>query len=616
MMPGYMGRLLAVNLSDGRAQATSLNPTDSRDYIGASGLAARLYFDRVLAGGSAPEPFDPANPLYVITGPLAGVSLPGSSRFCIASRSPLTGIWGEASCGGYFAPALKSAGYDGIVITGAAPRPVYLLIAGDRVELIPADDLWGQDTYTTSDRLRARHGETMRTLAIGPAGENRVRFAAVMNDKADTAGRTGMGAVFGAKNLKAIVAGGQQKVTVADPAALAALRRELLAQIKENMTLQTFRAFGTAGSVYYGSSMGDLPIKNWQEGTWEEEKILALDGTTMADTILTHTGTCHSCPVACKREIEVTETPFAVPKGPGPEYETVAALGSLCLNNDLAAVAKANELCNRYGMDTISCGSVIAFAIEATEARLLTSDLAWGDAAALIRTVEAIAYRRGIGDLLAEGVRRAAATLGPAAADMAIHVKGLEVPMHDPRAYHGIGLGYATGVRGACHNAGNVYIEIGSALYPEVGINDILPGQSSTGKAFYSARGQDMSALINAMSLCFFNSAAYSVTQMAQALTVVTGTAYTVEDVARTGERLWFLKRGIGCLLGATAADDVLPRRLQRALNDGPAAGSIPDLELLLREFYALRDLDASGRPGRERLVSLGLGDLADRLYG
>jgi aldehyde:ferredoxin oxidoreductase len=612
-MSGYTGKLLEVDLTTGRSREMPLDPALARDYLGGSGLAARLYLDR-LGRPPCPEALDPANPLLIMTGPVAGHLVPGSSRFAVCARSPLTGFWGESSCGGFCAPALKAAGYDGIIVTGAAPSPVYLLVENGRAEIRDAADLWGRDTYACDDALKVRHGKSARTLIIGPAGEKLVRFAAAVHDKGHVAGRTGMGAVMGSKRLKAIVVQGTGKLAVSDPPAVKRLREAVVAKQAESLSAQTFKAFGTDGSLYVGSMMGDVPLQNWRTGVWEDEAFQALDGTAMESTILTGTGTCHSCAIGCKRRVAVTGGPFAVPEGPGPEYETVAAFGTQLLIADLKAVAKANELCNRFGLDAISCGATIAFATEATEFGLLKSDLKWGDPVPVLAMVEQIAARQGLGDLLAEGSARAAASLGPAAAVMNITVKGLEMAMHSPRAYHGLGIGYATAPRGACHNSANVYLELGSVFYPELGLEGPFVEQSSEGKARVSAGGQDFAALLNASSFCMLNCLSYTVTEVAQALAAVTGTPYTVEEIAQTGERLWQLKHGLNCLLGATAADDRLPARLLTPLEDGPTAGSVPDMDLMLREFYALRALDERGFPSPRRLETLGLADLAARL--
>jgi aldehyde:ferredoxin oxidoreductase len=612
-MYGFIGKLLEVNLSNGQVHEARLDPIACRDYIGGSGLAARLYLDR-LHEPPFPDPFDPENPLIIMTGPFAGISLPGSSRFSVCARSPLTNLWGEASCGGYFAPALKAAGFDGIILTGVASNPVYLIIQNGLAELRQADDLWGQDTYWVDDTLKTRHGKNARSLCIGAAGENLVRFAAVMQDKGHTAGRTGMGAVMGSKRLKAIVAQGSGKPTIHDLPAIKELRTAIHARESTSLQSETFRLFGTAGSLFVGSMMGDVPLKNWQLGSWENESFQELDGTTMADTILTHNDTCHSCSIACKRRVAVNEGEFLVPEGPGPEYETIAAFGSMALNTDLKSIAKANELCNRLGMDTISCGATIAFAIEATERGVLDSNLAWGDARSIVDMVEAIAHRQGLGDILAEGSQRAAESIGQANSEILLTVKSMELPMHNPQVYHGLGVGYATAPRGACHNAANFHLEVGSVFYPELGLEGPFEERSSQGKAFLSARAQDFAMVENAACLCMFDAANYSVTQVVQALAAITGFPYTVEEITQIGERLWQLKHGINLLMGATVKDDRLPQRLLQPKDDGPAAGSVPGMELMLREFYMLRDMDSHGYPSSKRLLNLGLDDLAKLL--
>ncbi len=612
-MHGYVGSYLKVDLSASASETVALDAAMARDYLGASGLAARLFLDLVPAA-PYPDALDPGNPLIVFTGPVGGHLVPGSSRFALCGRSPLTGFWGESSAGGYFAPALKAAGCDGLVVTGAADRPVYLLITGGKVEIKDAADLWGMDTYETDAELKRRHGARARTLSIGPAGERLVRFAAAVHDRGHVAGRTGMGAVMGSKNLKAVVAFGDQRLTAADPEAVAALRKTVLAQQAESLPAQTFHAFGTAGSLYVGSLMGDVPFKNWLAGEWADDALQAIDGTAMEATILTGTPTCHSCSIACKRQVAVTDGPYQVPEGPGPEYETIAAFGSLTLCDDLKALAKASELCNRLGMDSISCGATIAFATEAAREGLIQSDLDWGDADAMLRLTGDIAMRRGLGDLLAEGSRRAADRIGGAAAGMAITVKSLEVSMHSPRAYHGLGIGYATAPRGACHNAANVYLIMGSVLYPELGLEGPFEERSSQGKAQVSALAQDFACVINAASFCMLHSGDYTASQVVEALNAVTGFDYTVADMVAMGERLWQLKHGINLLLGATAADDCLPDRLMQPLADGPAAGSVPDMALMLPEFYRIRHLDAGGSPSADHLLGLGLGDLARRL--
>jgi aldehyde:ferredoxin oxidoreductase len=616
-MHGYCQQLLHVDLTSRTITTLPLDEGQARLFIGASGLAARLYVDLALAAGARPQPLGPDNPLIVLTGPLQATSFPGSGRFSVAARSPLTGLWGEANCGGDFGPFLKYAGFDGVICTGEASEPLLLWIEDGRAELQPAAGLWGQDTYETADELWRQGGKGTKVLCIGPAGERGVRYAAIVSDKGDVAGRTGLGAVMGAKKLKAIVARGSRQITVADLPAYQALRSKVQHKIRDMATLQGFKSFGTAGGLYYSSMVGDVAARNWQSADVDEQMLLGLDGTTMADTILTGNDACYACPVACKRRVAVSDGPFATPEGPGPEYETVAAFGLLSMNGDLQAVAKANELCNRLGLDTISCGATIAFVMEATERGLIDSGLPWGDAAAIVGMVEKIGRREGLGDVLAEGVLRVAERIGVAPdADWLPHVKGLEVPMHDPRAFHGIAVGYATTPRGANHNGANVYAEMGSVVYPEVGLDGDLTERKTEGKAYLSAMSQYIGGIVDALTLCFFDGWAYTLDDMAQALNSVTGLSYDVEELMRCGERIWALKRSINTLFGATAGDDRLPRRFLTPLNEGPTAGTAPDFAAMLREFYSLTGLDKEGRVTRDRLDSLGMPDIAAFVHG
>lgn len=615
-MHGYCGKILFIDLSTGQTSIQPLDPAAARPYIGASGMAARMFFD-LTRGQGQPDPLAPDNPLIFMTGPLQGTTLPGSGRFAVAARSPLTSLWGESNCGGDAGPFLKFAGFDGVVVTGQASQPLTLWIHDGQVELRPAGDLWGKDAYETCERLWASGGKGSKVLCIGPAGERLVRYASIVCDKGDVAGRCGMGAVMGAKRLKAVVIRGSSRPAIADTPAYQAVRRDVHAKIRETVTLQGFKSFGTAGGLYYSSMIGDLAAKNWRLGAYDDDTILNLDGTTMADTILTDSGACYACPVACKRKVSVPDGPFAVAHGPGPEYETIAALGLLTLNGSLPAVAKANELCNRYGMDTISCGAAIAFAMEASERGLLPQPLSWGNSQGVVDMVAAIGERRAVGELLGEGVKRAAAALGiDPNADWVPHVKGSEIPMHDPRAFHGIALGYATTPRGANHNGACVYVEMGSVIYPELGLNGDLNERSSDGKAYLSAMSQYVGGILDALTLCFFDGWAYTLADMTRALNSVAGFNMDVPEMMRCGERIWALKRSINALLGATADDDRLPRRLLTAHGEGPTAGQAPDLPAMLRDFYALCRLDEQGRPTADHLRALGLADVAAALPG
>ncbi len=630
---GYAGRLLFVDLTRRRVEARPLDPTLVHDYLGGLGFGARLFLDlieeQLAAGRPLPEPLAPENPFLIMAGPLTGVRLNAVARWTVCARSPQTGLWGEANVGGFFGAELKVAGWDGIVVTGAAEAPVYLRIEDGTATLEDAGTCWGLDTYQTEDRLHAElrgaEGAAARkpgqVLAIGPAGESLVRFASLVNHRGHVAGRTGLGAVWGAKKLKAVFVRGSGRVPVADPDSLAALRAELEPVYDESIAVAGLRTSGTAIHMDLGVMMGDIPMKNWRLTEWDEFD--ALGPLAYAERLLVGRSTCFACGVQCKREAQVTEGPFRFDRGPGPEYETIATFGTMCLNPDIEAVGRANDLCNRLGMDTISCGSTIAWALDCWDHGLLDAEatggleLTWGNAAAIVRLAEAIGLRQGFGDLLAEGSERAAAQLGGGSEALLTTIKGLEAPMHDPRSCHGYALAYAVSPRGACHMAsldfpvesGGMYLEDVPELAAET---DPL---SPDGKALLNVVAQDYGMFFSSCAVfCNLGAMVLSADHAVRAVSAVTGLKLSLDDAMTVGRRLWYLKRGLSHLFGATAADDRLPALLATPLDGGPTAGSSPDLDSMLREFYQLRGLDETGLPRPEVLQGLGLGDLADLL--
>lgn len=407
-MYGYAGKVLEVNLTTGDMSTSELDRQDCRDYLGGSGLGAKIYLDRF--PGDV-DPLSPENPLIFMTGPLTGSRVPGGNRLAAVARSPLTRFWGEASCGGYFGVELKAAGYDGIIFTGAADKPVYLWINGDDVELRDAADLWGRDTYDTIDilweRLEEQEGKKPKVAAVGPAGEKGVKFANIVHDKHHVHGRTGMGAVMGSKNLKAVaVLGAGKKMEPADPDALKEWRKKVMDMFAESIVVESLRAFGTNANLEIGAMLGDVPFKNWQLGEWDEG-LAKINGPTYSDEILVKNYACWACPIGCKRIIKVDEDAYKVTEGAGPEYETICMLGSNLMNDNLASIAKGNELCNRYGMDTIATGEAIAVVIECQEKGLLKPDecggvsLDWGDPDGIIKLIELTASNEGFGARMA-----------------------------------------------------------------------------------------------------------------------------------------------------------------------------------------------------------------------
>ncbi len=607
----HAGKLLWVDLDSGRWQVTEVAPDEVRHYLLGSGLAAKIVDDRLQP---QLDPLDPSNMLLMMNGLLTGTFVPTASRVSVCGRSPLTGIWCESAAGGFWGPELRFAGYDGVVFTGRGEKPVYLWIHDGHVELHPASSLWGLDSHETARRILDQTHPKASVACVGPAGENGVPIASVMfvGNGTRTAGRGGMGALMASKNLKAVAVKGSQRPEYYDREGLRRSVREDTAWIKGNSI--ALSQFGTAGGVPATEIFGDLPIKNWLLGSWKEGADKT-SGQTMVATMLDKHYRCFACPIACGKEIKIKEGPYAGIEGHGPEYETLASFGALLLNDKLEVIVKANQLCNLYGIDTISAGAVIALAMEAYEKGLLTVEdtggleLEWGNAEAILQLVEQIAWRQGLGDVLADGVRAAAEKLGPEAEEMAIHAKGLEIPMHDPRAFVDMAVNYATANRGGCHLEALSYWRgygLQWAGWGQAGEYNRLDG---TGKARVAYGFQNYLSVYNPLGLCkFIVKGLVGPETVVEWLNLAMGWDWDTDDLIHTGERLFNLKRMINVRLGITRADDTLPRRLlTHARPTGSAAGVLPDLETMLEEYYQLRGWTAEGVPTEEKLHDLGL---------
>lgn len=624
-MGGYAGQLLYVDLTSGSIAKKPLDMDFARKHIGGLGFGAQIYLELIKDQSPDFNPLSEANPFVLMTGPLTGLKMNGVARWTVCSKSPLTGFYGDSNTGGFFGAYLKFAGYDGIVVTGKSPSPVYLYINDEHVELRGAETYWGLDVYTVTDRLKNDLKESGKksgqVLAIGPAGERMVRFASLINNKGHAAGRTGMGAVWGSKNLKAIYVNGTGNIEVARPEALEALKEELKAVYEDSIGISALHSAGTATHMDVGIIGGDIPIKNWQQTEWDE--IDAIGPAMIEEKIFAGHKTCYGCGVACKKSAEVKEGPFQMEKGPGPEYETVATFGTMCLNPSIESIAKANEICNRYGMDTITCGSTIAFAIDCFENGLLTEAdtdglaLTWGNAEAIVQLAEKIGKQEGFGAILSLGSEKAAERIGGNAKDFLTTVKGLEAPMHDPRSAHGYGLAYAVSPRGACHEASLTFEAEGGLIYiPEIPeLSADLP-EGSEQRAGLNVAAQDYGMFFsNCAVFCNLGASPLNATQAIDMVNHVTGFDYTLEEILQIGRRLWYLKRGLTNLFGARAKDDRLPPRLMTALESGPTEGSVPDMELMIREFYEMRGFNSDGIPEKQVLAEVGLPELAQLLY-
>jgi aldehyde:ferredoxin oxidoreductase len=613
IVSGYMGKLLRVDLTAGNVGEKGLDEEYARRFIGGSGLAARYIYDLT---GADTDPLGPANPLVLMAGPLVGTRAPSCGRYVICARSPQTGLWGESNVGGFLGPQLRFAGYDGVIIEGQAQQPSYLVVRDGHAELRDASHLWSLDTYRTQEAIKEELGDpSSRVACIGPAGENLVKYAAVMADEGRAAGRSGMGAVMGSKRLKAIVCRGTGSISLADQEAFDRVAADMLAEVKEDVSTQVFHQTGTAGSANVMSMFGNMPNRYFQQGTFDE--VDNISGSTMAETILVATSGCYGCVVQCGRRVAIPQGTYQLEETDGPEYETVAALGSMLLIDDLAAVSYMNRLCNSHGLDTISMGVTLGLAHHLYSEGVIGSQdtdglvLRWGDPQPVIALIEKTARREGFGDLLAEGSLSVAQYFG--VEELAAQVNGLEVAMHDPRASAGVALSYLTSPRGACHNKSDTYwLDIGRVM-EDLGIGAMDRFQED-GRAAVMVRHQDWRSAGDALICCqLVNVPSDGLVSM---LAAATGWELTREDLFLVGERILNLKRALNLRWGLVPSDEKLPGLFGRPLDEGGTAGYVPDVERLLSEYYAARQWDrTTGKPGKQKLLQLGLNEVVAELY-
>jgi aldehyde:ferredoxin oxidoreductase len=622
---GFWGKLLRVDLTGGKIWEQEISEATYRLYPGGKALAAYLLLRDL---PQAADPLGPQNALVLAEGLLTGAPISTATRFTAAARSPLTGGYGESEAGGFWGAELKMAGWDAIVVTGQSPRPVYLWVADDAAEIRDGAHLWRRDPEEVQAAVRGEVGDKLaRVLQIGLGGENRVRFAAITHDLRHYNGRTGMGAVMGSKNLKAIAVRGSHKYLdrTHDPQTLSELGRKLAKQVKEHPQSWEIQVKGTPGLTRGLNAGGILPTRNFRSGGFEGAEDLTWEAYERE--IFTARRSCYACAVRCKREVRVTDRYLVSDAWGGPEYETVAGFGSDCGINDLQAIAKANELCGRYTLDTISTSSTVAFAMECFEHGLIGPadtgglELRFGSADAMVQAVEMIARREHIGDLLAEGTRRAAEVIDGDARRFAMHVKGLDLPMHEPRGKVGVGLGYAVNEAGADHlvayhdpalaNPESVSFKGAMAL----GITEALPVlELSRRKAANYAVLENWSSAGKTLGMCYFGPAPRSFIQVEDVMAAVraaTGWDVTVEELLRVGERATNLARVFNIREGFSRADDMLPDRLFQPLEGGALAGvamSRAEFERTLTDLYEIKGWDpVTSAPTRRRLRELGI---------
>ena len=613
-MHGWMGKFLRVNLTKSKITIEDLDSKIAKDFIGGRGLGVKYLYDEI---DPKVDPLSPDNKLLFVTGPLTGTGAPTGNRYMVVTKSPLTGAIAESSAAGSFATTLKYAGYDMIIIEGKAKKPTYLWINDDDVELRDAQHLWGKRTGETETAVIAETDPEAKVACIGPAGENLVRFACVINDMGRAAGRSGVGAVMGSKNLKAIVVRGTNGVKVADRVAFYNAMVDVYRTLLEPDLTELFHHTGTPLVTALVQQFGVLPTRNFQTGVnkeWEKLSTETLEGTI---AVRKGMGTaCPACPVACGRTTKVTDPEFAG-IGVGPEYETIGLMGSSTGVNNLNAVAKANFICNEMGMDTISMGSTIACAMELYEkGYLLKKDvgmaLNFGNAHALVELTEKAALREGFGNLLAEGAYRLAEKYGHP--EFFMGVKKQEFPSYDPRGLQGMALGYATQSRGACHIRGEVqdvtlYGVMTWRVTRDHNLHKVDP-LTWEDKPALTKDIQDWFAMIDSCGMCNF--AFFLGRDEDQCRTLLeTGTGIDLgghKGFMRTGERIMNLERLFNLKAGLTGKDDTLPKRmLEEPMPEGPAKGMVAHLSEMLPEYYKLRGWDSNGAPTEEKLKELGL---------
>ena len=609
---GYWQKIAVIDLTTGKVDYMSPSEDDLQNFIGGSGLGAKLLYENLEAGI---DPLGPENILICMTGPFVGTKLPESGRWELITKSPLTGIYLESDCGGKWGPALKSCGLDGVMVKGKAKEPVYITIEDEDIQIKKADHLWNKGTFETDKLIKKEMGTVSQVISIGQAGEKLVKLACIMTGGRDgrAAGRGGGGAVMGSKNLKAIAVKGSKKVSIVNQNVFDDFLSDSRVKMKE-VHDGPLGVYGTSCGVEAFNQCGDLPIKNWLWGTWDKAKMVS--GQHLAETILKKRYYCADCLIGCGRTVEIPNGKFKMESGSGPEYETLGMLGSNCLIDDVEAIAKANEYCNDYGIDTISAGSAVSFLMEAWEHGMITSEdtggleMTWGNGEAMVEMIKKIALRQDIGDDCSQGILAAVKRVGPVSEEFAIHTKGMDFPAHDPRGRGGLAVAYATSNRGACHmQAYNQDFEgEGCSNIADLGYDAPMPPYTNEGKGKFVADQQNFMSMMDSLKICKFSVfGGMTVGPMTQCLNHITGWHFTNDQWVKCGERIFNLKRLFNTREGVSRKDDTLPVRILTSPRQGGAGDFVPDLGYQLRDYYRARGWDEWGVPTPETLKRLGL---------
>ena len=621
-MCGTHGKILRVNLSESKVSQEELPESMVRRFLGGAGVATKYLWDEVPKGA---DPLGPENELILMTGALTGAIAPSTGRYSVVFKSPLTGIWGQSNVAGFWGVDFKKTGFDGITFRGISAKPVYLMVTEDKAELRDASHLWGKSVSETTRLLKEELGQEFNVACIGIAGENQVRYAAIINDLHRAAGRCGGGTVMGSKRLKAIAVNGSKPVNIANPSAFGEVARKQFELLDQHMLKIGLEAFGTNLVLDMVNVRGGFPTRNWQ--TCVIPEVEEINAIALSEKVLVEKKACFACPISCGRVTEIRRGPYQGKEGEGPEYESVGALGAMCGISDLEAITMAHYLCDDYGLDTISTGSTIAFAMECYEKGILTKsdtdglELKFGDPDILIELVHKIAKREGIGNLLAEGTKRISEKLGQGTERFAMHVKGLELPAYDSRAVKLTGLTFATANRGGDHITGYVqgptYLDVPFLVVEESMIEDPLVENVEEVKIAKDL--EDALTVFDCAGACKFMGMCVATEEWIDLIRYGLGwDDFSVSDFRTLGERVYNLARAFNVREGLTRANDTLPKRLlEEPLPEGPAKGHVNELIPLLDPYYKLRGWDkATGKPTREKLRELGLEEVIPVIWG
>ncbi|MGD0915133.1 MAG: aldehyde ferredoxin oxidoreductase family protein [Thermodesulfobacteriota bacterium] len=614
MARGYIGKMLWVNLSNHKLKDEVLDEKLCRRFIGGYGLGANIVFSLQKAGVT---PLDQDSILGILTGPLTGTAALGGSRYTVVGKSPLTGGWGDANSGGDFGPYLKFAGYDAVFFTGRSEKPIYLFINNGKAELRDAAHLWSKDCYETEDILKLELGKNVKVACIGPSGERLVLIASVINDRGRAAGRSGLGAVMGSKRLKAVAVKGNMKVSVAHEKRASDLRKKYLREL--GGTIAWLGNHGTAFVAAGSAHSGDSPVKNWGGVGYSDLPDIESFAAENITSRRIRKYSCYRCPIGCGAHMKAGAGDYEYEEGSHrPEYETLAMFGSNCLNNNIESIMKLNDICNRYGIDTISAGSVIAFTIECYENKLITQadtggiEMTWGNHQSIVEMTEKLAKREGFGDIIADGVKVAAERIGQGAGKYAMHIQGQELPAHDPKHDYHWGIPYMLDPTPARHTQNaEIFRPLGQVVQ--------LDRKAYANEGMEYRIGSALHHIVNCSGMCaFVYSCLPNTSVLVEFMNAVTGWDLTLEELIKTGERILNMRQAFNIREGLNLTEFKIPDRLlgKPPFKEGPLAGVTINKDVWFKEYLAAIDWSSeTAKPNRKKLQELGLEDLAQELW-